>query len=98
SRVIVTLEHLDHYLRALQRPSPYGRAARAIAADGRALRPARDLLGETPGGALIDELETLRGVGPAGARLIREMLASGRCAPYEQVLADAGALAGSSTA
>jgi hypothetical protein len=75
ARVVVMLEQIDHLVTlAGQRRSPYGRAARAVAS--------------LPGPLLlqVEQLQAQRDVGPALARLVREIFETGRCDLYEKVL------------
>lgn len=75
ARVVVMLEQIDHLVTlAGQRRSPYGRAARAVAS--------------LPGPLLlqVEQLQEQRDVGPALARLVREIFETGRCDLYEKLL------------
>ncbi len=72
--VVVILEHLDYLLRLEGQKSPFGYAAYVIS---QVKEPLPTMQGR---------LRTLKGVGPMTAKVILEILATGRSADYEQLL------------
>jgi DNA repair photolyase len=73
--IIVILEHLDYLLHLKSRLTPYGYAAYALS---KLKTPVRELSSE--------ELLQIRGIGPATARIIREIIETGACSYYERLL------------
>lgn len=73
--VIVVLEHLDYLLKLKNRKSPYGYAAYSLS---RLKEPISDMSQE--------DLLKIKGVGPVTARIITEILDTGTCAYYENLL------------
>lgn len=64
-RVVVMLEHLDYLLKMHGRTSPFGYAAYNLS------KAAEPLSG------LMDSLQNFKGVGPAAAKIVREILETG---------------------
>lgn len=73
---IVTLEHLDYLLRLRGATSPYAYAANSLRSTGE------------PIAAIRDHLREMRGIGPAVAELIGEILDTGTCRLYEKLADD----------
>jgi DNA repair photolyase len=72
-RVIVMLEHIDHYLKLKGARSPYGFAAFSISKVVEPLSQIRY------------ELSQLRGIGKSTAHLIQDILDTGTCELYEKL-------------
>ncbi|MBN2051215.1 MAG: radical SAM protein [Spirochaetales bacterium] len=73
--VIVLLEHLDYLLKLKGRSSPYGYAAYSLS---QLKKPVSQLSRE--------DLLKVRGVGPATAKVIAEILETGTCREYEELM------------
>jgi DNA repair photolyase len=73
-KVIVTLEHIDYYLKSLGRSSPFGYAAYSISN----IKEPLELWQE--------KLQTIKGVGPTTEKMIREIMESGVSSYYERLL------------
>lgn len=72
--VVVMLEHLDYLLKLQGKRSPFGYAAYQISQL------------QEPVSSHLDSLRAIKGVGPTTESLIREVVRTGRCSTYEELL------------
>lgn len=77
-KVVVILEHLDYLLKLEGKKSPYGYAAHSIAQ----LRQ--------PISTMMNQVRTIRGVGPSTEHIIKEILNTGTSRYYEELLFNKG--------
>ncbi len=73
-RVMVMLEHVDFVLKSLNRISPYGYAAWSISKL------------TVPLSSMRDKLRQIKGVGPATEKMVLEILDTGSCRLYRELL------------
>jgi DNA repair photolyase len=72
--IIIILEHLDYLNRLKQRKTPYGYAAYSLSKTGMTIRE------------LGKDISIVKGVGKAALSIIREILRTGTCKQYEDLL------------
>ena len=72
--VIVTLEHIDYYMKLLGRRSPFGYAAYAISKL------------KEPLSAMRGEIGKLKGIGKTSLRVINEIVESGSSRYYDNLM------------
>ncbi|MBN2001004.1 radical SAM protein [candidate division KSB1 bacterium] len=77
-KVMVMLEHMDYVLKSLNRISPYGYAAWSISKL------------DVPLSSMRDKLRHIKGVGPATEKIILEILDTGNCRQYRDLVEFAG--------
>jgi len=73
--VILILEQLDYLVKLKGGKSPYGYAAYSLSKIG---APIKELS--------YDELLKIKGIGPVTAKIVREIIETGRCSYYEKML------------
>jgi hypothetical protein len=74
TRVIIMLEHMDYFLKLKGKKSPFGSAAYQIWKQKQSLQ------------TMKTRLQHIKGVGPTTERIINEILDTGTCTYYEQLL------------